>query len=729
MHKNLIGIFTILLYFFSADFTLASNTEKIDSYKISQSKQSAQKPLPAAPLPFRGASSAPFRLSQSPQTQQPQFPIEEDAENVDIDDIEEEVEEENDESEEEFLRQLSQELGIDPQMLGISPQTAPQKQAPTPSVPQKTKPAAPPVKRADIRFNFDDADIFEVIQTVFGEILKANYIVDPKVKGRVTFRTVSPVAKEDVLPLMEVILRLNGIGIVEESGLYRIVSLGDVPREPAPVGLGRDPEMIQITGKALLQVVPIQYMQSSEMVKILTPFLSTTAVIVDVPKSNYIVIVDTDTNIKRLLKLVERFDSEQIGKIRLKVFVYPVQNSKAKDIADMLKQIFLGEKPAVKTPAPPARTHPAQPQPTPAPLPLPQSATGQTGGEALVSEMTKIFPDETRNSIIILATPEDYAIISETIQKIDIAPRQVLIEGLIVSVRLSDDMSFGIAWSLKSDINFSMKPFNKDINLGGTMGAVNTIDPETGLAKGLGTGFTFVGADAAGNVRARLEALASEGKGKVMAAPHILVSDNQEARIQVGQQIPIVTSETKPAAGDTKDIVRTVQYKDIGIILKVKPQVNDSGLVNLEISQEISSVAAKDVGGEVAIDKTETTTTLVAQDGQTIIIGGLMREDATKSRSGIPFLSKIPILGYLFGSTTITDTKTELVILLTPHVVRNQQDAKNVTSDYVDRFKDSTKDKKINKYIKNKGKKEHPGDKDLDKDLKEAEPTPQQPVQ
>ncbi len=702
MYRKLIGI--LIIFLFSVHFSLAANIEKTNSNKISQSKQQTRNLPPSPLLPPTKPSSIPVQKNQIPPGTQSLTDDELEENEVDIEEIEEDADEEDDEDE--FHRMLMEELGLEPQILRTDPQTDPQKalqqKKQTPPT-QKTQVTPPPVKKADIRFNFDDADIFEVIQTVFGEILKANYIVDPKVKGRVTFRTVSPVAKEDVLPLMEVILRLNGIGIVEESGLYRIVTIGDVSREPAPVGLGRESEKIQITGKALLQVVPIQYMQSSEMVKILTPFLSTTAVIVDVPKSNHIVIVDTDTNIKRLLQLVERFDSEQIGKIRLKVFVYPVQNSKAKDIADMLKQIFLGEKPAVKTPAQtPTRTQPAQqPQPTPALVLQPQISTGIAGGEALVSEMTKIFPDETRNSIIILATPEDYAIISETIKKIDIMPRQVLIEGLIVSVSLTDDMSFGIAWSLKSDINFSTKPFDRDFSLSGNISQLN---PAASIIEG--TGFTFIGTDAAGNVRARLEALASEGRGKVMAAPHILVSDNQEARIQVGQQIPIVTSETKPAAGDTLDIVRTVQYKDIGIILKVKPQVNDSGLVNLEISQEISSVAAKDIGGEVAIDKTEATTNLVAQNGQTIIIGGLMREDATKSREGIPFLSKIPILGYLFGSTTVTNKKTELVILLTPHVVRNQQEAKDVTTDYVDRFKDATKEKKINEFIKDKGQKE-----------------------
>jgi general secretion pathway protein D len=136
-----------------------------------------------------------------------------------------------------------------------------------------------------------------------------------------------------------------------------------------------------------------------------------------------------------------------------------------------------------------------------------------------------------------------------------------------------------------------------------------------------------------------------------------------------------------------------VQYKDIGIILKVKPQVNESGLVSLEISQEISGLGEEAIiAGQKysSITKTEAKTNLVAQDGQTIIIGGLIREDTSKSRSGIPLLSQIPLLGYLFGSTSTRTTRNELIILLTPHVMRTVQEAKIVTSDYIDRFTKTT---------------------------------------
>jgi type II secretory pathway component GspD/PulD (secretin) len=550
------------------------------------------------------------------------------------------------------------------------------------------KPAPPkPEKRpaADISFFFDDADIYEVIQTVFGEILKVNYIVDPKVKGRVNFRTTTPIPRTEVLPVMEIILRLNGIAVVEEMGLYRIISIADIPKEPAPIRFGRDPEAVELKGISIVQVVQLKYITSAEILKILTPLLSQGGAIIEVPPS-FIIMADTDANVKRLLHVVEIFDSERLKLAKPQVFVYPVQNGKAKDVAAMLQQIFLGQKPSAPTPA--KTTTPAKtPSPTPTPV-QPPSVSGE-GGEAIVSEATRIFADEVTNTIIILATPEDFATISETIKKIDIVPRQVVIEALIAQVNLSDTLDFGMQWVLQNDLKITgLKLFRNPVTISGPL----KLDTIIG-----GANFTFTAIDEQGGTKLLLQSLALEGKAKILASPHILVSDNREASIQVGSQVPIATStSTTPITAIeevTSTITSSVQYKDIGIILKVKPQVNESGLVALEISQEISSLGANvTIAGQPfsSINKTEAKTNLVAQDGQTIIIGGLIREDVTQSRSGIPFLYKIPVIGYLFGSTVNEKQRNELIILLTPRVMRTVQEAKVVTSDYIDRFTKTT---------------------------------------
>jgi general secretion pathway protein D len=478
---------------------------------------------------------------------------------------------------------------------------------------------------------------------------------------------------------MEVILRLNNIAVVEESNLYRIVPIGDIAKEPAPVRFGRDPKGIPSTGKALLQVVPIRYMQSSDVMKLIAPFLSANAVVIDVPKSNQIIMVDTDANVKRLLQLVEIFDNEQQKKRGPQVFVYPVQNGKAKEIATQLQQIFLmgrssGEKATTFVTAPQSQSQAMSALPSTQP-----SARAPSGGEALVSDITRIFSDETLNAVIVLATPEDYEIIKDAIAKIDLVPRQVMIEGMIAQIGLTDKLSLGLAWSINTNA----------FGLGTTI-ALNPASLDA--TKLPGTGLTLVGTDSGGAVRAVISALASQSKAKLLAAPHILVSDNREARIQVGQQVPIPTSETFGTPGVAPQ--RTIQYKDIGIILKVKPQVNDSGLVSLEIKQEVSTyetISLSSTTQDIILNKTEASTNLVVQDGHTIIIGGLIREDKSKARSGIPWLSKIPIIGYLFGSTIDDETRTEIIILLTPHVVRSQKDAKDLTSDYVGKFTDKGK--------------------------------------
>jgi type II secretory pathway component GspD/PulD (secretin) len=529
-----------------------------------------------------------------------------------------------------------------------------------------------------VSFNFDDADVYSVIQTVLGDLLRVNYVIDPKVKGRVTFRSVAPVPRDNVLPIMEVILRLNGIGIVEEAGIYRVIQITDIAKEPAPIQFGRDPAKVAITGKSLLQVVPIINIQSTEIVKLISSFVSTNAVLIDIPRGNHLIIVDTDANVKRLLELVQIFDGEQFKKRKGEVYVHPLQNSKAKDVATLLQQIFMSSSSPSSAPTPARATPPATPA---TPQPTPSSPTIVSGSSSsLVSDITRILYDERINSIVVVGTLEDYGIIKEAIEKIDVIPRQVVIEGIIAEVTLTDNLSLGMAYSM----GVTMNKFGLDAQVG-----LNATTLSKAVASTFtGSGFTFMGVDQKGTVRAMVSALASQSKGKLLAAPHILVADNQKARIQVGQQVPLVTSQTDYVT-TTNATSRTVQYKDIGIILTVKPQINEGGLVSLEIDQEVSTYTTQKLftdSTEIILDKAQATTSLVVGDGQTIIIGGLIREDTSKSDAGIPLLHKVPLLGLLFGEKSRDSTRKEMIILLTPHVIKTQEQAKSVTDKYIDKF-------------------------------------------
>jgi type II secretory pathway component GspD/PulD (secretin) len=564
-------------------------------------------------------------------------------------------------------------------------QAAPATQTPTkaPQSPEVTIPAAfPAPQRGLVTLNFDDADVFTIIQTIFGSVLKVNYVVDPRIKGRVTFRAVAPVPVDKVLPLMEVILRLNGIGVVEESGLYRLVPISDISKEPSPISFGRDPGKIMIKGKALVQVVPILYVPSSEVLKLITPFASSNAVLIDIAKASQIIIVDTDANVKRLLQLIEFFDSEKLKKTMPQVFVYSVQNGKAKDIATILQQTFLGSKPTTQAATTAGTSMGGQgTSAVPASTATGHSSSTASIGQLLVSEFTKFIPDEVTNSIIILSTPDEYLLIKTAIDKIDIIPRQVIIEGLIAQVTLQDNLSLGLAaWIRGNAGSFKVG--------GGVGGAGLTGD----ISQPAGSGLLVYAFDNIGALQFLITSLATDSKAKLLATPHILVSDNKEAKIQVGQQVPLVTSETYGST--TVAPQRTIQYRDIGIILKVKAKVNDGGLVALELYQEVSTFDTIQLFSnetQIILNNNNATTNVVVQDGQTIVIGGLIREDTTKSRSGIPFLSKIPFLGWLFGSWVDNKQRTEIIILLTPRVVKNQQEARDVTGTYIDNMAKESK--------------------------------------
>lgn len=574
-----------------------------------------------------------------------------------------------------------------------------------PRVKPQIKPMAAYTKKDEVSFFFDDADIFEVAQTIFGDVLGVNYLIDPKVNGRVNFRTVTPIPKSEVLSVMEVIFRLNGIGFLVEEGLYRIVPLSDVSRELVYAQVGKDPE------KVAVELFTFKNLNLKDSMKDIENAIGLSAKggkirVLPINRLNALfVVASTKEQLDYVRKWVQTFDQLFVG-AKPTVYVYPVQNSKAANVATMLQEIFLGAKSTSQTKAASSKTVQQAPKTSAVQTP---SVFGQStakdvpavsslsvtpsGGESLVSEITRIFADEVANSVIILATPEDYELISETIKKIDTVPRQVMIEALVAEIKLTDNLTFGLAWSLKTDVNISgLKPFTRDVNLGGDLGF--NASKLSGLDASKLAGFAFTGVDSAGIVRALLESLASDSKLRVLASPHVLVSDNREAKIQIGDQVPIATSETNVSG--TADIQRTIQYKDTGIILKVKPQVNESGLVALDLSQEVSNFSVQKILGsdQVVISKREATTNLVVQDGQTIVIGGLIQEDTSKSREGLPLLSKIPVLGYLFGSTTDKYTRTELVILLTPHVIRNQVDAAKISSDYLQRLRGIEKEVK-----------------------------------
>ncbi len=259
-----------------------------------------------------------------------------------------------------------------------------------------------------------------------------------------------------------------------------------------------------------------------------------------------------------------------------------------------------------------------------------------------------------------------------------------MIEVLIAEITLTDELKFGLEWALRARGGIRVFLVLPEV-LSPRRAAQHRQPLHTA------PGFSFLGIDKTGLIQGFLQTLATQGKTNVLASPHIMAADNREAKIQIGSQVPIVTDVLS-----TTVTTQTVQYKDTGVILKIKPTINESGLVSMEISQEVSDFVFQAIGTNTfpVFTKREASTFMVAQDGQTVVIGGLIQNKTGKTRSGLPFLSKIPILGYLFGYTDNTFDRTEIVLLLTPRVVRNQKEAENMTDMYIHRL-DSSFEKQI----------------------------------
>ena len=422
---------------------------------------------------------------------------------------------------------------------------------------------------------------------------------------------------------------------------------------------------------------------------------------IPIERVGYILVVSSIPGVmEKVEHWVSTLDSVDAGNEE-QVFVYFLENAKAADIADVLGNLY-GEGGGGKS-SPTAqktkkdtssrnnqssmssmssrnRNTRDRQQQTGSSRRETGTGGGVTGVSGMLQAELKIVTDETTNSLIVRAIPVDYAVIKETIQKLDVVPKQVLIEVLIAEVRMTGDTEFGVEWALR----------NPDTHLGGYKGESRT-EATYGLG-GLGTdlgtalnkGFSYrFGSD---RLQAFLVAQASQNKLNILSCPQILAADNKEARIEVGEEVPIVTSEYVPLT--TQNVVdqtsRSIEYRNTGVILTVTPRINDKGLVSMDVEQEVSKAQPVVAGGiqSPTITNRKAQTSLVVQNGTTIVIGGLIGQESTRTVSGIPFLSGIPLLGYFFSDTKSSKTKAELIIIITPHVVTNINEAEIISEDF-----------------------------------------------
>jgi len=285
--------------------------------------------------------------------------------------------------------------------------------------------------------------------------------------------------------------------------------------------------------------------------------------------------------------------------------------------------------------------------------------SGSPGGGGQGSNSVRIVPSPENNALLINASPSEYAVIESALRRLDVRPIQVLIEASLAEVTLTDDLRYGLQWSYTAGD-----------------GTMVLSEASNGSVSPQFPGFSYLFTGRA-DIRAVLNAIESLTDVKVISSPKLMVLNNREAQLQIGDQVPVTVQSSVGTVGDNSPIVNSVQFRDTGVILRVTPRVNKSGLVTLDVSQEVSDVVPTTTSGidSPTIQQRKFNTTVAVRNGETVALGGLIRDAKSRSRSGIPGLRRIPVIGDLFGSTDKTARRTELIVLMTPRVIQTEQDS------------------------------------------------------
>ncbi|HAZ42500.1 MAG TPA: type II secretion system protein GspD, partial [Methylococcaceae bacterium] len=689
-------------------------------------------------------------------------------------------------------------------------------------------------KEGKYTLNFDDADLNEVAKTILDETLKINYIISPKVSGRVTLQTTRALAEEELIPTLETLLRLNGAVLIKDNDMYRI--------EPEAGGIvGAPGAKIGTPGQRIppgfqLRIIPLRYVGAQEMQKILEPLMPPKSIIRVDTTRNMLWVAGSSEELATVLDTVQLFDVDfmsgmsvgiypltnvepaliatEIQKIigdtnkgplaglvkilpidRLNsilaitpqpryleeiaswvgrldryspnrmgsIHVYRLQNVDAIELAKTLSNIFGGRSGSGSS----ASLRPgfqnsnigASSGSTPGgggsgfsnsagdlgsspsgdlgmgsssgsmgssmgPNYGAESATGSgssgfgggstsgydssggsggsgssggfgssgggsgssgggfgsSGGLGRGTQQNRssqatnignirIVADPANNALIITAKYQEYQEIETVIKELDILPLQVLIDATIAEVVLTDNLQYGIKWY------FNQGNYAGGLGIQSIFGSSS--DSLAGAASQAGlTYFMNFGKE----VKVLLQAEADKGKVNIVSSPSVMVQNNQEAAMRVGDQVPILTGQygnfTGGAATTTTNPVyssyNSVQYRDTGVLLNVRPRVNSGGLVSMDIIQNVSNVnEAKQISGisSPTITQRQIKSNVSVQNGETLVLGGLIQENTGNAKAGIPLLYELPVIGDLFGKTTMTTTRKELVVLLTPRIV------------------------------------------------------------
>lgn len=563
----------------------------------------------------------------------------------------------------------------------------------------------PVASGGDIFLNFADTPIADVVQMILGDQLGLDYTIQPNVSGNVSLSNQTGMNKSDLIPTLSALLSSVDAQLIKTEDQYQIIA-------------GAKQKRVFAGGN--LEIIPLRYISAEQFEKIIKSYQVSTSVI---KQGNLIAVSGSKAKLAQVRKVAKSFDVNWLKGMSVAIFpvenasvtsvkreisalfgnqidskvasavrvvtiersnsllviaaqtdylkmvgewvkrldhlggdnqfyIYRVQNGKASDLAKLVEAMFGSPK---------------------------QQQTELTNSRQPAIKISnaptnlRVVADESSNSLIITGSPHYFKQIRQAMIELDSAPLQVLVEAKIMELTLSDDLKYGIEWYLQGSRANTQTTSSLDFG-----------------ARGLGItapGFSYV-LERAGQVRAALNALAGDSRLKVLSSPSLMVLNNQTASILVGDEVPVPTRQVISNISPEAPTINEIEYRNTGILLTVTPRVNSGGMVTMDINQEVSSVTRNTVSQIDAptIQQRQLNSTVSIQSGQTVVLGGLIREQQSLSDSGVPVLKSLPGVGKLFSTTNDNVLRTELVALITPRVINNRQDTESITREYSEKM-------------------------------------------
>ncbi|MGD8742774.1 MAG: type II secretion system secretin GspD [Granulosicoccaceae bacterium] len=559
--------------------------------------------------------------------------------------------------------------------------------------------------------NMENTDITTLISTVAQKTGK-NFIVDPRVKGKVTVISHEGVSREELYQIFLSILEVHGFAAVPSGKSIKIIPDASAKQAGIPVQAGIGDEVVT-------RVVNIDYVNAMQLVPILRPLIPQQGHLAAFPQSNTLIISDRADNIARILRIIRRVDKPSGDDIE----VIRLEHASAAEMVRILNG--LKQQPAAVKGAPTGQIALVADERTNSillggdkaerlrlralisHLDTPDDATGNTrvvylkyaDAESLVPVLTSVSEgikgdgkgqaagkrdgdiniqaDPNTNALVITAPPDLMRSLQAVVRQLDVRRAQVLVEAVIAEVTSTKSSELGVQWAVDGSSSGS-GPI-AGTNFPGTSGTslVGIIADPVGSISTLGTGLSL----GLGNITSDnrfavlLRAIASDENSNVLSTPSLVTLDNEEAEIIVGQNVPFLTGTTQTTGGLANPF-QTIQRQDVGLTLRVKPQINEGNAIKLDITQEVSSVVPTSTtvnSSDIITNKRSIKTSVLADDGSIVVLGGLIKDDLQENESKVPLLGDVPVLGALFRSNSSTKVKTNLLVFMHPVILRDAQ--------------------------------------------------------